>query len=657
MFRYQFMNKSTGRIENGHWYAPEPAARVLNNYLSPGLRGQALYRGYQSIGNAMNMAQLGLSAFHVMFTSVDAATSRLALAFKMASKGDFGQAVRTGNPVSVASAPVTNFLKGKRVFQEYAFPGSRGSEIAEIVDAMVAGGGRAKTEKLYMTSIGENMRKAFRQRNLFGAGVRVPGAVLEAPSKLIMERFVPYQKLGVFADLARYNLEKLAERYPEGIPREVLRDEMAKAWDSVDNRMGLLAYDNLFWHKTAKDLLMMSVGRPGFNLGTLREIGGGIVDAPVQVAKKLRGGPAELTDRTAYVMALPVVVGTLGAMTNVLYTGEWPKEALDYFAPRTGRLDANGNPERITLPTYAKDVMHYFKDFWGTLEGKVHPLAGSIGEWVHNRNFEGEQVRNPDQAFYDPRQFLTNPEGFTYRVPLTDKTVSLPPGIGYGLEQMTPYSLRNADKLRREGGSLGEQAQQFLGLNPAPKALTRSSAQELMNQFLSARNPQGALSPRDAALRDFQRDLRRKQRTNPGVTPELADAVADGTLSPGQEQNILRSGAYSPDQWMFMKLKPEEALEVAEHANPKELLSFWPILHAKVEGRNLKGTKPMIGLMNKVGVQQWQKFLEVLNDPAYREKPSDAKIAHLRQVFRQVRQAAKDEATRKALNHLSVTSH
>jgi hypothetical protein len=235
--------------------------------------------------------------------------------------------------------------------------------------------------------------------------------------------------------------------------------------------------------------------------------------------------------------------------------------------------------------------------------------------------------------------------------------VSLPPGIGYGLEQMTPYSLRNADKLRREGGSLGDQAAQFFGLNPAPKSITRTPSQELMNQFLSARNPQGALSPQDAALRDFKRDLRRKQRTNPSVTPELADAVANGTLSPGQEQEILKAGVYTPDQLLFMKLKPEEALEVAEHASPKELQAFWPILHAKVEGRNLQGTKPMIGLMNKVGALQWQKFLEVLNDPAYREKPGPNKIAHLRQVFRQVRRAATDEAQRKALHRLSVTSH
>jgi hypothetical protein len=64
----------------GYWVAPEPVARIVNNYFSPGLREQsALFRGYLNLGNNMNQFQLGWSAFHLGFTSMDAATSGMAL--------------------------------------------------------------------------------------------------------------------------------------------------------------------------------------------------------------------------------------------------------------------------------------------------------------------------------------------------------------------------------------------------------------------------------------------------------------------------------------------------------------------------------------------------------------------------------------------------
>lgn len=50
----------------------------------------------------------------------------------------------------------------------------------------------------------------------------------------ILEYIVPRQKLGVFADMASRELEKLGPAADAATTREALR----KAWDSVDNRMG-----------------------------------------------------------------------------------------------------------------------------------------------------------------------------------------------------------------------------------------------------------------------------------------------------------------------------------------------------------------------------------------------------------------------------------
>src|SRR6185437_5056440 len=78
-----------GLVIKGHWYAPEAAARILNNYLSPGLREKfAGVRAALSVANVLNQAQLGFSGFHAVFTELEAATSKLALGIYQAAHGD-----------------------------------------------------------------------------------------------------------------------------------------------------------------------------------------------------------------------------------------------------------------------------------------------------------------------------------------------------------------------------------------------------------------------------------------------------------------------------------------------------------------------------------------------------------------------------------------
>jgi hypothetical protein len=76
-----------GRIVRGEWMAPEPVARVLNNFLSPGMRGNGLYDAFAGANNMLNQAQLGWSLFHLGFTSVDAAVSQAAVGLQHLTHG------------------------------------------------------------------------------------------------------------------------------------------------------------------------------------------------------------------------------------------------------------------------------------------------------------------------------------------------------------------------------------------------------------------------------------------------------------------------------------------------------------------------------------------------------------------------------------------
>lgn len=66
--------------------------------------------------------------------------------------------------------------------------------------------------------------------------------------------------------------------YLETATEEVKNRALRQAWDSIDNRFGQLVYDNLFWNKSAKDIGMVMTRSLGWNLGTVREIGGGLKD-------------------------------------------------------------------------------------------------------------------------------------------------------------------------------------------------------------------------------------------------------------------------------------------------------------------------------------------------------------------------------------------
>jgi hypothetical protein len=80
----------------GYYMAPEPVANVVNNYLSPGLRGNAkfgkLFRGYVGASNLMNAVQLGLSGFHLAFTVMDSGISKMALGIEQAAAGQWKDA-------------------------------------------------------------------------------------------------------------------------------------------------------------------------------------------------------------------------------------------------------------------------------------------------------------------------------------------------------------------------------------------------------------------------------------------------------------------------------------------------------------------------------------------------------------------------------------
>jgi hypothetical protein len=278
-----------GLLKLGDYVMPDQAANLVRNYLSPGLNPHLWYRTLRQTSNLMNGVQLGLSGFHLGFTSPDAATSRLAVALEDAVGGKIGQALKTA--VSVPISPFTNIAKGAKLRAEVLAPGTH-PELAGLVKALEQAGGRVGQDAFWQTEFTRRMVRAWNAGGIqYGKAMGLaPFAAWEQTMRPILEFVVPRQKLGVFADMASRELLKLGPNAQADQSREALR----KVWDSVDNRMGQMTYDNLFYNRAVKDLALLSFRAYGWQLGKYREGLGALADTARAAGKLVKGEQPKL---------------------------------------------------------------------------------------------------------------------------------------------------------------------------------------------------------------------------------------------------------------------------------------------------------------------------------------------------------------------------
>jgi hypothetical protein len=546
-----------GLLKMGEYYAPSAAAGVINNYLSPGLRSKSgLFRAYLGWANVMNQAQLGFSAFHLGFTSMEAMASKLSLGIKSAVEGRPIQAAAAIKGIPLA--PITNILRGSKLLREWLKPGSEGADIAQMVDGLRAAGGRAKQDDFYRTNMVQKMTDAFKQGNIVGGLWRAPFALADAVTKPIMEYAVPRQKLGIFADMARRELEKLGPN----ASRDEVRHVLGKAWDSVDNRVGAVVYDNLFFNRMVKDLGMASVRSLGWNLGTFRELGGGVLDFGSAAARIAMRKRPEFTHRMAYTLAMPVLAGAIGGMTHYIMTGQHPDELKDWFFPKTGEKDANGHDIRMSLPSYMKDVYAYSDSPGQTASHKLHPALSTVSEMLQNKDFYGTKIRNEDD-------------------PAMKQAMDMLKHVG---KQFIPLGVQGYNKLDEEGASMSRKVLPFVGVTQAPQSLSLSPA-EKMAKDLREKAFGGMTRTQDQAERSqVKAEMAKDIKTGkPGAAGAPSQATSEGKLTKHDVKDVRQRAGKDFLQRMVKPLAANDAMKVWEAATPEERSELRMILREKIQ--------------------------------------------------------------------------
>lgn len=542
-----------GRIKKGEYFAPEPVARILNNFLSPGLRGNALYDTARGIGNTMNQVQLGISLYHLTFTSLDSVISKYALGMQELGRGQFGKAAQHLSPHNLITAPFTNYLRGSKVLNEYFSKNPSGTEISNIVDAGIKGGFRVKMDNFYKNSSVESFWNAIHQGKYGIASVKTIPAALEYMAKPLMEHIVPRMKAGVFSDMAKSQMD-LWEKQGHIPTTEEQRAVYGKLWDSVDNRMGQLVYDNLFWNKTLKDIGMLTTRSLGWNLGAIRELTGGIKDVKdIKVGKK----GITISPRTAYLIALPAITAIYGAVIHYLYTGNVPDDLKDYYFPKTGRTLPDGREERVTLPTYMKDIFAYKEHPLLSIGHKVHPLISATIDMINNKDFYNTEIRNPEDPLVKQVQ-----QDFEYMA-----------------KQFVPFSVRNTQQRLKAGGGIPEGIESFFGLIPAPGYVTRSPAEQVMYDYISKHMPQ-VITQEEAKQKQLKYDIRGTLRQGKSLTSEQKQQAME--LGKRKFEGIIKT-KLSSFQNHFKSLNIDTAIKTWKVATPEERKSVQGIYGKKID--------------------------------------------------------------------------
>jgi hypothetical protein len=548
-----------GLVVRGHYWMPEAAATILENHLGPGLSQYGAYRVAVGLNNSLNQFQLGMSALHLTKAALEASISKAALGIEYALRGKPLKAI---GPIAEGSAlvvsPAKMLFEGSKMTKEWFHPGSQGGAIAAMVDHYAGAGGRARMDEFYRTRAAENMRRAFANGNIWGAAARLPFAAVEMAAKPIMEFLIPRVKMGAFAEGARMDLERLGAQATS----EEVEAALAKRLDSVDNRLGQMTYDNQFFDRTAKDVMHLLMRAPGWNIGTVKEVGGGLVDA-VREPLRLAGGakPSELhLGRISYVMAMLMIHVLYSSIYQYLHTGQLPHSAEDAFAPRTGNLNPDGTPERVFLRTYVKDAYEMATHPVTSAENKAAPIWSMASDLLRNQDHARNEIRHPDDSL--PRQ---GGEVLSH--------------VAHAFE---PIGVEQSLQQRQNGASGERQAEQFFGITDAPRDLTATPAQRLAAEIAQDQIPAGARTAEQQAAREAERNIARLARSGGDPGPAIRDARARGVLSARQVSETLRYAHDAPIYRETVHLPLEDVLRVWKVANPEERRVLRPLILRRI---------------------------------------------------------------------------
>lgn len=559
------------RSPNGDWYYvhQEAAQPLFNAFDSKSLwaadnLGGSVFRGGMAVKNTVVPLRLGFSLFHALHVAHIANADMVAMNFKGMLAGTVSP-VKAGLEFAKAVPLLINSWKNAKIGANIVDVWLGKTPEHELNSAdkqnlqfMSEGGFIPIMDHHWTVGAVTNFKKALAQAR-GGDGIQAlksvwhaPWALMEGLQAPLFQTWIPNLKAASYLK----NVREAVQADPALLNNTLKRQQaFRRIAQSVDNRYGEMNYETLLWKKWAKDLAVLNTLSLGWQLGFLREYGGGAMDLG-QFA--LRGDRMQSIkegqiDRALFASTYTLTALGYGGLLTWAMTGEAPQSLTDYVLPKTGGTGQDGQPQRVNTMFYTREFQAIYKHVEAKglmtglgqlVESKASGVIGLFAELAKGVNSFGQQIRDPAGPEYQ----------------------KIAQSLAYVMSDLEPIAFKSME------GDPGSVARSIMGFTPAPAYMTDSATVgRIKDSYERMVAPTEKPYDRMARSKAFT-SIRKHYANGQPIGNELDQVSKEYSLSGREQRQLIKDLNHGgpPSAWMFQRLPWEEQKRLLDNMTPEE---------------------------------------------------------------------------------------
>lgn len=559
-----------GMVKAGEWYIEKNAGRMVNNLLSEDkIRNTEIGKGILAIKNLYTGIELSLSPYHATAMSFEAVSSDigrgLRKAVNLGLKGDFkGATEGMIDMIKAPFAPKSTFSLGRnyiKLASQADFENSdfgkeflkRNPMAKQYLHDFFMGGGLTAQDEDYKLNAYKAFKENLGKQNYIGAALRAVPALNEQVMSPLFDYYIPSLKVGMFMKEFPLALQENEVRLNSG---KTTREAIArKTIDFIDDRLGEMNFDNLYWDRTFKTGTQLFVRSVTWKLGNARAIGGAIPEQGMEIYNAMKEGRTPtLQPKMAWLLGAAMVHATAASLIQYAFTGTYPKNFKDLMFPRISNDDPK---KRLQIPDYGRDVAEITNK--GLVEYGWSSLAGDMTKAIdiwNNHDFQKYEIYDPDASIYTKTK-----DAAKYMMPQ-------PIGLSQDIKDY-----KKGDLLSPKGVA------HFIGFSNAPGYVAHSAVENKIFDLYNFRNGGVKSLQQKAAADAKQQILDLYYQNKSDEADKLFDEMVDkGVLKETDFKSINRklAGIGDPSTFFFNELPDEDKIYLYKQMSEEQREKYDP---------------------------------------------------------------------------------
>ena len=581
-----------GMVHAGEWLVEDNSARILNNFLSRDLiRENAAGRGLMGLKNMTTAVELSLSPFHALFETFEIMSQSFGLGAQKAwnigiAKGNLKAFTGgIGEMLTASTAPVNvyrtgnkviSYLKGPEAFVKNAdnakflreFP-----HASDLIADLFTGGGQIGMAKDYKLNSYRVFRDSWKNKDYVNMAIRTIPALSEVMMKPLFEHYIPRVKAGMFLKQYSHRLDLLHDDIKAG---KITKEQIAsRTWDFIEDTLGEMNFDNLFWNGTLKSSLQLIFRSVTWKLGNIRAFGKAFVEQGKEISNAMKEKRVpRLEPEMAWLWGLATTTVVMNSIFQKLAIGELPQDLKDAVFPRI-----NEKGDRMAPYTYLKDAVSLAHGPVKYMTGSLSGWLGAIAEIAKNRTYSGVKVYDPEASYAEQTM---------------DAMVHLVP---------TPFSIQNIERTKRPGDPIWKSFVSGIAMKaPGYVQNTPAEARALeLRGDAQYKAKTKAEREKQLKLHNYAEALGESRRSSDLGEEQIAlDQISqDKTLMQKDVEQIVSLATHVRLERLCKNLSLSETLKVWEEASPEERMTLSFLLNTKIGNASEETLQNNLGAIKK----------------------------------------------------------